>query len=116
MPETTDAVPGAQPIGEERTYWVIYDDGSTGQITATGESEPDLTRPGRLVTQEEYEARLEEIRAARAAHLEELLEAEAAQQLAEYRDLRAAGIPDATARRLSGYTGPDPESVGEGED
>ncbi|MET9818353.1 hypothetical protein [Streptomyces sp. NPDC006355] len=93
-------------MAETRPVWVIYDDGSTGHMEIPeGDGDPALAKPGRLVTEAEYTARLEEIRAARAARheAEETARLEAAR--ADYDALIAGGFPEATARRLSGYQG-----------
>ncbi|MGW0086555.1 hypothetical protein [Streptomyces sp. NPDC003393] len=98
--------PGDGPAPEPVKHWVIYDDGVTGQLTVTGDGPPVLSRPGRLVTQEEYEAHRAQMQAAHDERIAELQAAETAEALRQFQDLRAAGIPEATARQLSSYTGP----------
>lgn len=98
--------------GQMVTYWVIYDDGSTGKIDTDTGGAPELLRPGRLVTEDEYMAQVQAVREQQAEHLEDLLDGEAAQQVEDYQALLAAGVPEATARRMSGYTGPAPEDGG----
>ncbi|MDN3056836.1 hypothetical protein PH213_20240 [Streptomyces sp. SRF1] len=104
-------VHGAVAAGETVTYWVIYDDGSTGLIDVTNGEAPILAKPGRLVTEEEYTARLAEIQAEQDRRREEQEAADLARTREDYLALIAAGVPEATARRMSGYTGPavDPE-------
>ncbi|MFJ8143262.1 hypothetical protein [Streptomyces sp. NPDC096013] len=100
--------PAYGAVGAETTstYWVVYDDGSAGLIETTDEEAPLLSRPGRLVTQQEYQARLDELTAHTATHRAEQAAAEAQQARDDYTALIALGAPDATARRMSGYTGP----------
>jgi hypothetical protein len=73
--------------------------------------EPTLPDGATLLTEEAYTAALADVRAARDAHAEELTAEAEANQLADYEALRASGIPEATARRLTAYTG----RTGEGE-
>lgn len=100
---TESAVPG-EPVVEPVTYWVLYDDGSASRIESTN-GEPVLTSPGRLVTEAEYQARVEELEAANAAEIEAIQAEEENRRREDYEALLAAGVPDATARRLSGYQG-----------
>ena len=99
---------GGDMGAEPRVYFVIYDDGTLGRIAieAPGEA-PRLSKPGRTVTEKEYQAALDELRDTTRALVSTLRDEDAARQEAEYADLRAAGIPVTTARRLSGYDGPD---------
>ncbi|KAA9379597.1 hypothetical protein F5972_08040 [Microbispora cellulosiformans] len=61
------------------------------------------------LTEEEYRQELAAIEAARQAYQEQQ-EAEATAKAREdYLALKAAGLPEETARRLSGYTPPDDE-------
>lgn len=105
-------VTGAEVAGDAVEYWAVYDDGSVGRITVTNGQEPVLGKPGRLVTEEEYRGRLEEIQAVRDQARADQEAADLARTREDYLALRAAGVPDATARRMSGYTGPEiePES------
>ncbi|MET9818351.1 hypothetical protein [Streptomyces sp. NPDC006355] len=97
--------PDYEPPEEPVTGWVLYDDGSIGSISVTGGKLPVLGRPGRLITKEEYERLTAEMTAAHTARLEAAEAEAAARQAREYRDLTTAGVPDATARSLTGYTG-----------
>jgi hypothetical protein len=113
---TTPQVEGADVVGEPVTYWAIYDDGSTGVITVTSQGEADepvLSKPGRLVTQEEYDERLAEIREQQAANAQALAEADAARTREDYLELLRAGVAEPTARRMSGYEGPVLDPSGE---
>lgn len=92
------------------TYvYVLYDDGTPEKQSYTGapeDFEPVLSKPGKIVTEAQYLARVAQIEAANAAHEAELREQELAAIKADYEALRAAGIPETTARRITGYTGP----------
>lgn len=90
---------------EVTTVYVVYDDGSIDKITYSGSDMPPLSKPGRVTDEAEYLARLAQLEAQNAAHVDDLQRAAQAQAKADYDALRAAGIPEATARRLSGYTG-----------
>jgi hypothetical protein len=99
-------MPGAQPIAETHTYYVQYDNGALGRIE-TSEETPVLTRPGQLISEEEYQTLLAAVKAARQEHLDDLMNAEASQKQEDYQALRLLLVPEATARRLSGWTGED---------
>jgi hypothetical protein len=95
-------VAGARLLDEVTDWYVIYDDGSAGHMQVLAETEPVLSRPGRFVTRDEYSDRLGELNAATAAYVAELTAADEARQTADYEALLAAGVPDDTARRMSG--------------
>jgi hypothetical protein len=111
---TFPAEPGTGPT---ETLYAILDNGSV-YATSWEAGQPgnqSLPSPGRVVTQGEYQARLDEINAANA---QRNAQDEAQQQAAakdDYEALLAAGLREATARRLTGYTGPDvtPPVVGQ---
>lgn len=90
--------------GTPTVYYVIYDDGSLGRIEMWSDEEPQLSKPGRFVTEAEYQAALDEMRGNTAARVAALRDEDQARHEAEYEDLLAAGIPERTARRLSGFT------------
>lgn len=100
----TMPMPGAQPIAETRTYYVLYEDGALGRIE-TSEEAPTLTRPGQLVSEEDYQQHLAQMTAARETYLAALVAAETARQREDYQALRVLLVPEATARRLTGYQG-----------
>lgn len=114
MPIIVNGVPQDAEDSDAVTYWVIYDDGSIGKIETTG-GPPTLPKPGRFVTEEEYRERAEELDAAHREHLERLRREEEARTWADFKALLDAGVPEETARRLSGYTGPveGPEDPGD---
>lgn len=77
-------------------------------ITDAEEPQP-LPDGATELTEEEYEAALVDVEAARQQYAEELVAADEANQRADYTALRTSGIPEETARRLTGYDGPDAE-------
>ncbi|MFE0763673.1 hypothetical protein [Streptomyces smyrnaeus] len=91
--------------GTPNVYYVIYDDGSLGRIEVWSDDPPRLSKPGRIVDEAEYQAALDEMRGNTVARVQTLRDEDYARQEAEYDDLRTAGIPERTARRLSGFTG-----------
>jgi hypothetical protein len=98
------------PTDEVTTYHVVYDDGSVGlmQVPA-GAPEPVLVKPGRIVSEAEYQAELAELQAATAQRQEEAQAAETALKKSAYDALVAGGFTPAVASTLSGYT-PPPET------
>ncbi|WP_413808098.1 hypothetical protein [Streptomyces sp. OE57] len=100
-------IEGAE-VPEATVFYVIFQDGSTGLIETTSGEEPLLSKPGRLVTAEEYETARADIQAAVESSRAAILQAETAAAQAAYGELRTAGLSDAVARTLSGYQGPEP--------
>lgn len=90
------------------TFYVVYDDGSIEQLTMTGTGPlvPVLDKPGRITSKAEYDQYKTVMDERHAIYLAELSAAEQSTMRTDYDALIAAGMPDATARRLSGYTGP----------
>ncbi|WP_411092323.1 hypothetical protein [Streptomyces sp. 049-1] len=86
--------------------------GALASQAASGETAtaPELPEGATELTQEEYETALAEIQADRQDHADDLVAADETNQSADYQALRASGIPEATARRLTGYTGPAAEN------
>lgn len=84
---------------------------TAGGVLASRKTSGDAEEPQPLpegateLTEEEYGAELADVEAARQEHAEELVAADEANQRADYDALIAAGVPEATASRLSGYTG-----------
>lgn len=95
--------------------YVIYDDGTAGRIEVSAGAVPELTRPGTFVDEDDYQARVKALADLEAAVLAGEETAEQARALADYTALTLLGLAEATARRLSGYTGPDviPPVVGQ---
>jgi hypothetical protein len=108
---------GVQQAGETRTYWVVYDDGSIGTIETTtgGGEDPALDKPGLFVTEAVYLLQRAEMDTTRQARLEAIREEENTGMRLDYEALLAAGIPAATAERLSGYEAPDTATAAPGE-
>ncbi|MEV0016699.1 hypothetical protein [Streptomyces tendae] len=81
--------------------------GALASQAASGDTAaaPELPEGATELTREEYDTELGAVQAARQEHAEDLVAADEAAQSADYEALRASGIPDATARRLTGYTG-----------
>lgn len=95
-------------MSDTTTFYIIYDDGSVEAQTV-----PDvpgvqavLSKPGRVsgkIEYDQYRARLEE---QAAIWLAETQAREQQVRKDDYDALIIAGIPEATARRITGYTGP----------
>ncbi|WP_037870683.1 hypothetical protein [Streptomyces sp. SPB074] len=90
---------------ESRTFWVLYEDGSAGRIQAVtgGDAPPVLAKPGRVVTEEEHTAYVAKLATRRDTHLAEERSRAQARCQEDYEALRTAGVPEATARRMSGH-------------
>lgn len=93
----------------QQTFYAVYEDGSTGVLTVESQDAgsvitPALTKPGRLVTGEEYDRAQAGLRADRDVYVTRLREADRERVSADYRALAALGVPDATARRLTGWS------------
>lgn len=95
---------------EEKTIYYRFPDGSVAERIVTG-GDGDVTPPEGAVeiTEEEYRAALAAIEEQIEQERQAQREAEQARIKADYEALRALGVPEETARRLTGYTGPDPE-------
>ncbi|MEU2264910.1 hypothetical protein ABZ568_00350 [Streptomyces olindensis] len=98
----------SSPTPDDLTsYYVLYEDGSVGLVQVTaGAPEPVLSKPGRLVDQAEYEAKLSQIKAAEAQRQADAKAAETAQKKDAYDALVAANFDPAVATTLTGYTPP----------
>lgn len=79
----------------------------------TGESAqaPALPQGATLLTEAEHAQALGEVRAERQEYVDGLVAAAEANQGSDYQALRALGVPEETARRLTGYTGPVDEEA-----
>jgi thymidylate synthase ThyX len=96
------AIAGAGPLGDYVDRYVIYDDGTTGHLQVPDGLEPTLSRPGRVVSRDAYSDRLGELQAATAAHVAALEAGDQARHETDYAALLGAGVPEETARRMSG--------------
>lgn len=93
--------------GMTTTWYIAYDDGTIEMFETDQDGmEPVLIRPGHFITKDEYDQLAAEMQAASDAKAAEADAAAAAQRKADYDALRALGVPEDTARRLTGYTGP----------
>ncbi|MFF5968276.1 hypothetical protein ACFY64_32040 [Streptomyces collinus] len=89
-------------------YYRTADGVLTARVVSGDTAEaPALPEGATQLTAQEYETALAAVNTARQEHADELVAADEANQQADYEALRAQGIPDATARRLTGYTGPE---------
>ncbi|WP_146238351.1 hypothetical protein [Streptomyces sp. Act143] len=94
----------------DRTLYYQYADGSVSKRTVTDTGEPVPPPPGGTeITAEEYAQQLAAIEQTNADAEAELHDQEQQQSLEDYQALLALSVPEATARRLSGYTGPAEE-------
>lgn len=98
-------LPGTQTIPATTRHYVLYEDGSAGLIETNSGDTPTLTKPGRTVSEEEYRSHLNGLVEQRAEYLAGLLAGDEERTRGDFEALTAAGIPDATARRMSGYQG-----------
>ncbi|MDH6489685.1 hypothetical protein [Streptomyces sp. SAI-127] len=98
-------LPDFEPAPEPTIYHVLFPDGVLGRVTVTGSQKPVLAGGAKLVTQEVYDMLRAQMLEAHEARVAEMLAAEEDVQRQQYEDLRAVGIPETTARSLSGYGG-----------
>lgn len=91
---------------EKTTIYYQYEDGSVAHRVTTGGAKPATPEGATEISEEEYRAALAAIEDANRERAEERRAEEQARAKADYEALLAAGIPEETARRMSGYTGP----------
>lgn len=96
---------GAQPVPETATFYVLYEDGSSGEITVSGGGTPELAKPGRIVPAKKYQARLTDLRAHHEEQSARLVADDEDRTRGDYEALKAAGVAEGTARRMSGWNG-----------
>lgn len=89
----------------ETTVYYMFDNGSVASRTVTGSEPPALPDGAVEITQAEYEQELAAIQQAHDDAVADVEAAEAQQREDDYNALIAAGIPEATARRMAGYYG-----------
>ncbi|MFD8509728.1 hypothetical protein ACFV27_01080 [Streptomyces antimycoticus] len=93
---------------ETRTIYYKFADGSIAERVITGAVEDVLPPEGaEEISEEEYRAALAAIEAANEQQRQEQEAEQQARMKADYEALRAVGVPEETARRLTGYMGPD---------
>lgn len=86
------------------TVYYRYDNGAYSATTYEGMEPSDVVPPegATEITQQEYEDGVAEVEAANAAAAAELEAADRQRACDDYAALIAAGVPEATARRMSG--------------
>lgn len=95
--------PAWSPPREVTRWWLLENGGVVESVDAGGALHPP---EGAVeIGREEYEQRLADLKGAHAAYLEELLGADERRTREDYEALLAAGVAEATARRVSGYEG-----------
>lgn len=90
----------------EKTQYVIFDDGSVRVARYDCELGPRLPTRGRIVSEDEYRDAMAAIQAAVNENRAAVLEQEQQRKRDDYEALRAAGVAEVTARRLSGQDEP----------
>jgi hypothetical protein len=101
----TMTIAGVRPVGELIEVFVIYEDGTPARLEVPAGAEPRLSRPGAVVTMEEYGERVRELEEGTAAYVARLTAEDEARHAADYAALLAAGVAEDSARRMSGYEG-----------
>lgn len=93
----------------EATLYYRTAEGALMSRVVTGETveAPALPEGATELTAQDYAAELAAVNAARDGYADDLVATDEGNQHSDYQALRASGIPETTARRLSGYTGPD---------
>lgn len=99
----TMTIAGVRPAGQLVDAYVLYDDGTASHMQVIEGQEPQLARPGRFVTAEEYAARLQELHEQSAAYVAELEAADEARHRADFEALVGLGVPEDSARRMAGF-------------
>ncbi|MGX1301318.1 hypothetical protein RKD35_002806 [Streptomyces albogriseolus] len=79
---------------------------ATRRVSGDHAEAPDLPDGATPLTAEEYDTELAAVQAERQEYVDLLASEAAANQAADYQALRALNVPEETARRLTGYTGP----------
>lgn len=77
--------------------------GAIGEIRESHPGSTPLPDGADELTAEEHATAIQQWQADKDAHIADLRAADAARQQEDYEALRAAGLPEATARRLSGF-------------
>lgn len=93
---------------DTRTIYYKYADGSVAERVITGNGDEVPPPDGaEEISEEDYRAAFAAIEAANELEGQEQEAQHQARVKADYEALRAVGVPEDTARRLTGYTGPD---------
>ena len=88
---------------ESQSQFFRLADGVLAAQTVTGTSLPDLPEGATLITQEEYEEGLKALQAERDEYRARLDTEDQERMQDDYDALRKLGVPEGTARRLTGY-------------
>jgi hypothetical protein len=86
----------------EQTFYYEYPDGSLAERVTTA-AEPVHPEGVTLLTEAEYASKLAAAEAAQEQHQADIRAEETAAKQAAYDALIAVGIPEASARQISGY-------------
>lgn len=87
----------------DETIYYLLAGGGYASVTVTGDAEYDPPPGATVISQAAYELGVAQVEAANAAYVAGLREAEQQAAQDDYEALVAAGIPEATALRLSGH-------------
>lgn len=91
------------------TYFYRHDNGAFSSRTVDGVEDAIEPPAGATeISRDEYDAGVAGLEAANAQLAADVMAAEQALAREDYEALIAAGIPEATARRMSGYEGAGP--------
>lgn len=89
---------------DETTLYIRHANGAVSKVTTNQDRDSVHVPEGaKLITAKAYAKEHAAITAANEKYLGALRQAEEEQQAGDYAALRAAGIPDGTARRLTGH-------------
>lgn len=112
-PGPVDPDPNPPPVatpefGSPATTYGVYDDGSVETVIMRGSGVSTVlaSRPGHVALKAEYDSALASVNTALAANRNALAATQNTNTQTDYNNLVASGVPDVTARRVSGYTGP----------
>lgn len=92
-------------MAEEYVRYFRSPTGSFGEITESRPGITPLPEGAEEISAEEYAAALQQWQAQKDAYIADLKAVDAARQQEDYQALLTAGLPEATARRLSGLRG-----------
>lgn len=92
----------AEPV--ETVAYFRHEDGAVSRIAATGTTDSVAIPEGAVaISEEEHSSTVQAYTTVHEAYVEGLRATENGQQAEDYAALRAAGIPAATAQRLTGH-------------
>ena|SRR6188768_3572735 len=92
----------AEPV--ETVAYFRHEDGAVSRIVSTGTTDSVAVPEGAVaISEEEHASTVQAYTTVHEGYIEGLRKTETEQQGDDYAALRAAGIPAATAQRLTGY-------------